>query len=180
MTTSSLSIPEGFFSSDDAAEHLDMITVIRDKLLQLELQKFAFDLKDFILANRNLDGFKLQTDGTGVEFSRGLFLMEAYAEDRSKPSESLAPSADLYRRLNLLIDDNNQSHTLVNYFIDHSWDAEFENLSQASEEQILENVMRQVLWPENFSLWESAYLKQQSKTVAPTPVTPVKKTYHSL
>lgn len=176
-----LSVPNSFFSLNDCLEQADAIQQIKDQLIELSLQQFAFELKDFLMAHRDIDGFMLRAD-EGIEGALD-DMIDVYQIDLVDQEDSKDDSyrLSLKRELLMIIDEKNEDRSLIASLIENDWSAKFQNLSQANEEQLLSIVMSQMLGPESFSIWEGHYLKSQATLTLPTAKKPpAKKPHHSL
>lgn len=176
-------LPDGIFSSADRLQHADKLSELKEHLLHLEVQQFVFDLKDFLLAHRDLDGFSLMARERSTSSEDDYVqLHHVYAKNLLDAQEDPIYICEnpLYCKIDDFIAELNHSASLVSYFIEHHQHLTFEKLSQANEEQLLPIVMSQILGPERFSMWEAHYLKSQATLTPSTTESPTKKSRPSL
>lgn len=174
-----LLLPKGFFSDTDRADHADSIRRIREQLLNLELQQFAFDLKDFLLKHREIDCFDLSCH---VNSFLDIHEIEIRCQNLGLLQEGMPPvyphrSDDFFNRFSQFLNDDCKKEALFDDLVLRDWSVSFKDLRHTSEEQLLPLVMQAVLEAEQFSLWESDYLKLQSPEL---PTTRVKSPHRSL
>lgn len=160
IISQSLTIPEGIFTEADHRDHQIAITALQDRLYLLELQQFAFALKNYLLDHRELDCFSIYTfpgmyggDAHDLE-PRDLSLFSFENGGSSWHSSHGDPSYDEF--LEFLREYGHAHPTFLNN-PNHDYFS-FRDLHHYSDGQLLPVLMQSILGEQEFSQWESHYL----------------------